>query len=95
MRLYGRRWNKARLNFLEDHPFCVYCEQAGRSSRAVVVDHIKAHKQDKSRFWDESNWQALCETCHNAVKQAEERSGFVRGAGSDGAPLDPNHHWNK
>ncbi len=46
-------------------------------------------------FWDRRNWQALCKACHDSHKQAQEKSGGVlRGAGTDGTPLDPAHPWN-
>lgn len=36
---------------------------------ARVVDHITPHRGDVALFWDESNWQALCDfttpfNCH-------------------------------
>jgi len=57
---YDRRWRKARLNYLAKHPVCVSCGYG-----ATVVDHIVPHRGDKQLFWDVSNWQALCERCHN------------------------------
>lgn len=45
-----------------------------------VVDHIVAHRGDQALFWDESNWQALCQTHHSRDKQREEifRDGSTR-----------------
>ena len=37
----------------------------GNLTPATVVDHIIPHRGDMKLFWDESNWQALCESCHN------------------------------
>lgn len=37
-----------------------------------VVDHIVAHRGDKTLFWDEANWQTLCRTHHSCHKQREE-----------------------
>ena len=34
---------------------------------------IVAHKGDKRLFWDRSNWQPLCVTCHSRAKQIGER----------------------
>lgn len=93
-RLYGRRWAKARAAHLEQYPWCVMCEVLGRMVRATVVDHKTPHRGDPVLFWDETNWQGLCETDHNAAKQAQEKSGSLRGADSNGVPLDPEHHWN-
>ena len=92
-RLYGRRWSKARKRYLEQHPWCVFCEAVGRLTKATVVDHKTPHRGDPVLFWDEGNWQGLCETDHNAAKQAQEKTGHLRGCGADGLPLDPAHHW--
>lgn len=93
-RLYGRRWNAARLNYLGEHPWCVYCERMGMITKANVVDHKTPHRGDPTLFWDESNWQSLCQPCHDSVKQAQEKSGHLRGADLNGVPLDTEHHWN-
>jgi len=42
---------------------------------ALVVDHIQPHKGNDDLFWDASNWQSLCEACHN-LKTATEDGGF-------------------
>ncbi|WP_144469068.1 HNH endonuclease signature motif containing protein, partial [Bacillus pumilus] len=36
------------------------------------------HKGDKKLFWDSSNWQPLCASCHNR-KTAKEDGGFGNG----------------
>jgi len=62
---YGRKWQEAREGFLSRNSLCVACKQRGRIEPATVVDHIKPHRGDMALFWDRSNWQALCERCHN------------------------------
>ncbi len=89
---YGVRWRRVRLHFLAKHPLCVMCNARGVVS-AVIVDHIKPHKGDAVLFCDENNWQGLCVTDANSVKQAQERSGHLRGADANGVPLDSNHPW--
>lgn len=88
---------------------CVMCQQLGRLQLATVVDHIHPHKLGQAiesgdsdaiaaarrRFWDRDNWQALCKGCHDAGKQTQDRTGRVRGAGADGVPIDPSHHWHR
>jgi 5-methylcytosine-specific restriction endonuclease McrA len=32
---------------------------------AVEVDHVKPHKGSATLFWNWSNWQALCTSCHS------------------------------
>lgn len=93
-RLYGRAWSKARAAHLLEQPWCVLCMEQGAYVRGTVVDHKVPHRGDVTLFWDESNWQSLCKLCHDSVKQAQEKSGHLRGAAIDGRPLDPLHHWN-
>lgn len=45
----------------------------------LVVDHIKPHRGDQTRFWDRTNWQPLCPDDHDIVKQSEERAGRALG----------------
>lgn len=66
---YDARWREARLRYLQSHPLCVACLAAGRVTAGRVVDHIVDHKGDPVLFWDESNWQTLCDftsafNCH-------------------------------
>lgn len=72
-RLYGYAWQKARKDFLDEHPLCVMCLSEDRTTAASVVDHIKPHRGDARLFWDCSNWQSLCKDHHDSTKQREER----------------------
>ena len=92
--LYGRRWKKARRIYLSTNPTCRYCQQLGKLTEATVVDHITPHRGDAELFWDESNWQPLCQPCHDSVKQRQEKTGPLVGNDTNGDPLDPAHHWN-
>ena len=94
-KLYGSRWRRLRARFLVDNPLCVMCTDAGRTTPATELDHIKRHKGDSVLFYDPKNWQGLCAFHHRSIKAQMERSGTVRGCNADGTPLDPNHHWNK
>jgi 5-methylcytosine-specific restriction endonuclease McrA len=91
---YTRRWEKARLAYLREHPLCVLCQAIGRTTQATVVDHKTPHHGDPAIFWDVSQWQSVCQPCHDSVKQAQERTGWLRGADKDGVPLDVGHHWH-
>ena len=62
---YDSRWRTARLTFLEANPLCVECLQLGIVKAADVVDHIIPHRGDMEFFWDQTNWQSLCFSCHN------------------------------
>lgn len=71
---YDYRWQKASKTFLARNPLCRYCLRDDRIAAATVVDHIVPHRGDRVLFWDESNWQGLCSTCHNSTKQSEENN---------------------
>jgi 5-methylcytosine-specific restriction protein A len=73
VRGYNAAWHKSRRQFLGQHPLCVVCESEGRIEPATVVDHIIPHKGDWRVFWDESNWQSLCEHHHNQKTAREGR----------------------
>ncbi len=62
---YDSRWRAYRLTYLRSHPLCVVCSAVGTIEPATVVDHISAHKGDRSRFWDENNHRAVCKRCHD------------------------------
>lgn len=72
---YGRKWRKARTDYLIAHPFCVQCEQQGQLVLATDVDHRTPHRGRALLFWDQANWQSLCKT-HHGRKTATEDGGF-------------------
>lgn len=75
---YTYQWHKRSRLFLNTHPLCVMCEQSGRVTAATCVDHKIPHQGDMTLFWDESNWQALCDSCHS-TKTVKEDGGFGHG----------------
>lgn len=91
--LYGSRWERARKIFLASHPLCRMCERRCRVTAATVVDHRDPHRGDFDLFWNQDNWQALCQPCHDRHKQSQERTGALKGCDKDGLPLDPAHRW--
>lgn len=106
-RLYDTtRWRKARAVYLAAHPYCARCAKRGVQKIAVAVDHIVRHDNDPELFFDESNWQGLCVSCHsektaqrdggfgNKLKGTKEQS-IVAGCDARGVPVDKNHHWNR
>lgn len=95
---YTYKWQKYRKEFLVEHPFC----KCGKV--ATVVDHIKPHKLNMFLFWDPTNHEAKCKTCHDA-KTAGQDGGFGNetrterkisgGCDINGMPTDPGHPWLK
>ncbi len=74
---YGYKWQQAREGYLRKHPLCVHHLQLDKTVLATDVDHITPHNGDMDLFWDSSNWQSLCHSCHS-VKTAREDGGFGR-----------------
>ena len=60
------RYQKARRAFLSnpDNALCVDCKKQGRIEAATSLDHITPVKDAPEQFWDEDNWQGLCDNCH-------------------------------
>lgn len=80
------RWQRLRKVVLGAEPLCRYCTEAGRTTLATVVDHIKPWRAG-GEVWALDNLQALCTTCHNSVKQREEKLGERVGCDVNGIPL--------
>lgn len=70
---YGARWARYRRAFLSAHPICA-APECGRA--ATDVDHITAVRgPNDPLFWEPSNHQGLCHSCHSR-KTATENGGF-------------------
>lgn len=66
-----------RLSWAVRVEACFTCRMCGRIAAekgASVCDHIVPHRGDRGLFFDRSNLQCLCKTCHDGRKQAEERA---------------------
>ncbi|MEX6508926.1 HNH endonuclease signature motif containing protein [Jiella sp. M17.18] len=92
---YDSKWDRARAAFLTAHPWCRRCEAQGKLHRATVVDHIEPHRGDYKLFWSRSNWQPLCQPCHDQDKQQVERRGYAARVDASGRPTDPQHPFNR
>ena len=68
---HSPRWRRSRAIFLQNNPLCCECEKESRVEQATVVDHRIPVRSGKVDFWDETNWQALCETHHNQKRNHE------------------------
>lgn len=64
-----RRYQIARENYLIAHPVCATW---GCTQPATELDHIRPHRGDLALFWDVSNWQGLCHTCHSRKTATED-----------------------
>ena len=74
-RMYNRRWQRLRLQFIKKNPLCVLCNSRGIVRPTQEVDHIIPHRGDEKLFWNKNNWQSLCKRCHSRKTQREADSG--------------------
>ncbi len=88
-------WRRLRHYQLTIEPLCYYCARLGYVTNATIADHIRPHKGDTGLFYDASNLQSLCKTCHDKAKAIAERAGVEIGSNLSGFPVDPSHHWHK
>jgi len=90
---YTGDWARASRAYRKENPLCVRCKAEGRLTPATQVDHIKPWRGDRELFWDISNWQSLCASCHSLKTNHEDRGGEVsRGCDTNGNPPDG---WNE
>lgn len=54
------RWRAESSWYLRTHPWCERCEYR----RAVQVHHVEPALENPARFFDPSNYEALCVPCH-------------------------------
>ncbi|MFP5078640.1 HNH endonuclease [Rhizobium sp. YIM 134829] len=75
-RLYNTaRWKRLRIaTFTRDLFTCRLCSSVEGDTSKLVCDHVIPHKGDLELFWDETNLQTLCKTCHDREKQRQERA---------------------
>ena len=62
-----------------------------RGLTEAVLHRKKSHKGNLTLFYDPSNLEAVCWSCHLGVIQSEEVLGYDTTIGADGWPMDANH----
>lgn len=89
---YTYRWQQYRKRWLEQHPLCgdtlngssdewSECARRKRVTLGTDVDHIqRVTGPDDERFWDQTNHETLCHTCHS-LKTARESHGYTTAGG--------------
>ncbi|MGV2082069.1 MULTISPECIES: HNH endonuclease [unclassified Rhizobium] len=71
------RWQKLRMSVLVRDLFTCQMRGCGRivaDTSQLVADHKLQHHGDPDLFWDDNNLQCMCKTCHDTLKQKEERA---------------------
>lgn len=59
------RWRGLRAQVISEEPLCRTCKKEQRIAATTDVDHVVPHRGDYRLFWDRSNLQGLCHTCHS------------------------------
>lgn len=73
---YNNCWVKYSKLFRDKNPLCKHCKDKGHLKPSTCVDHIiPVEGSDDPLFWDETNHQALCWSCHS-IKTAREDGGY-------------------
>lgn len=75
----SRRWTELSRRYRAEHPYCEIClaQDPPLYVASEEVDHIERAGADRAKFFDPTNWQALCKICHSR-KTATEDSTFAR-----------------
>ena len=68
----SQTWRNISKNFLKKYPVCFIC-----GSPAKIADHIIPHRGNVSLFYDETNLQPMCWSCHSR-KTLKENNNFHR-----------------
>lgn len=71
-------WRRRSKAFLKKYPFCFIC-----GAPSTITDHIVPHRGDLTLFWNEENWQPMCQRCHSR-KTLQENNNFHRSKGDMG-----------
>lgn len=70
---YGSRWSTYSKQFRVNNPLCVMCLERGKLTKAECVDHIEAvDGKDDLKFWEPTNHQSLCHSCHSEKTVKED-----------------------
>ena len=71
------RWRDLRLRIFRRDLYTCQRPRCGRvevNTSLLVCDHVRPHRGDVRLFWDETNLQTLCKSCHDTIKQREEQA---------------------
>lgn len=90
-------WRNLRAAKLALAPLCEACALRGETRPAKAVDHVTPIAAGGDPFPSFDGLMALCVPCHSEKTANVDRAGGkgvrFKGAGLDGAPIDPTHPW--
>jgi 5-methylcytosine-specific restriction enzyme A len=65
-------WLRLRAVVIAEEPLCRDCLKVGRATPTTDVDHIERHRGVWAMFFNRSNLQGLCHSCHSRKTQRGE-----------------------
>jgi 5-methylcytosine-specific restriction enzyme A len=68
---YGARWRRLRTAYAREHP---HCETPGCGKPVADVDHIDGARPGDPTFYDWTNLQSLCRSCHRRKTEYSKRT---------------------
>ena len=71
------RWRNLRLAQLAREPLCQRCLCFNMTKAGYHVDHVIPHRGNRKMFFDASNLQSLCQSCHSFKTVEEQRGVFL------------------
>lgn len=69
---HSTRWTKVSRAWRAAHPLCAECQRNGILKAGEVTDHVIPFPVCKD-FFDEKNFQTLCQDCNNAKGQRDKK----------------------
>lgn len=76
----------------------MFCKARGIVIPVEIVDDIRPHHGDERLFFDRAKLQSLCKSCHDGLKQSNEKRGrdWLPDVNPvTGWPRDPMHPANR
>jgi 5-methylcytosine-specific restriction enzyme A len=69
--IHSTRYRLAISIYKSEHPLCERCLKKGKVVPAYIVHHKKPHEGNWELFWDQSNWEGVCNPCHEEEHGSE------------------------
>ena len=75
---YTPRWQRYANQFLSSNPLCVLCPPGDRRPASAVDHIIPVSSGSDPIFWDATNHQPVCQSCHSRKTVDDRRKGLTR-----------------
>ena len=65
--IHSTRYRVAISIYKAEHPLCERCLRENRLVPVYIVHHKVPHEGNWEKFWDQDNWESVCNKCHEKV----------------------------